>query len=57
VAANAAYVMTFEIANAIGPPVAGAAMALWNPHGMMALLFAVAAVFALVTLLRGVRRD
>ena len=55
-AANAAFVMTFEIANAAGPPTAGLALGLWAPHGMMAFLIAVAAVFILVTVIRGVRR-
>lgn len=55
-AANAAFVMTFEIANAAGPPAAGLALGLWAPHGMMVFLIAVAATFLLVTLVRGVRR-
>ena len=54
-AANAAFVMTFEIANAIGPPAAGLALGLWEPHGMMVFLVCVAAAFLLVTNLRGVR--
>jgi MFS family permease len=54
-AANAAFVMTFEIANAIGPPVAGVALGLWAPHGMMAFLVMIAAVFLAVTILRGVK--
>lgn len=55
-AANAAFVMTFEIANMIGPPVAGYAIQLWTPHGLMAFLVAIATGFALVTILRGARR-
>jgi MFS family permease len=55
-AANAAYVMSFEIANSIGPPMAGLSLRLWAPHGMMVFLIAVAAAFILVTVIRGVRR-
>ena len=45
VTANAAYVMTFEFANMVGPPAAGLAMSLWSPHGMMAMLFCAALIF------------
>lgn len=54
-AANAAFIMTFEIANAIGPPAAGLALGLWAPHGMTVFLIAVAAIFLAVTAIRGVR--
>ncbi len=52
-AANAAFVMTFEIANSLGPPMAGLAIALWPPHGMMVFLALTAVVFIAVTALRG----
>jgi MFS family permease len=55
-AANAAFVMTFEIANAIGPPAAGLAIRLWMPHGMMAFLVAIPAILVLLIIIRGVRR-
>ena len=55
-AANAAFVMTFEIANVIGPPAAGLALRLWMPHGMMVFLVAVAAVFGLIIIIRGAWR-
>ena len=55
-AANAAFVMTFEIANVIGPPAAGLALRLWMPHGMMVFLVAVAAVFGLIIVIRGAWR-
>ena len=54
-AANAAFVMTFELANLVGPPAAGFAITLWEPHGMMVFLVAVAAIFAMVTVLRGIQ--
>jgi MFS family permease len=54
-AANAAFIMTFEIANAAGPLAAGLALGLWAPHGIMAFLIVIAAVFVLVTVLRGIK--
>ena len=51
VTANAAYVMTFEFANTVGPPLAGLAMSLWSPHGMMAMLFCAALIFISVLML------
>ena len=54
-AANAAFVMTFESASVLGPVAAGAAIALWAPHGMLVFLVAVAGLFAAVIVLRGVR--
>lgn len=55
-AANAAFVMTFELANVAGPPAVGEAIGWWTPHGMMAVLVVVAAAFALVTIFRGIHR-
>ncbi|MFP4002404.1 MAG: MFS transporter [Alphaproteobacteria bacterium] len=36
--ANAAFVMMYGFGNLFGPPVTGAAMDVWNPHGLMAML-------------------
>lgn len=36
--ANAAFVMMYGFGNLFGPPVTGAAMDAWNPHGLMAML-------------------
>ncbi len=55
VVANAAYVMSFEGASILGPPIAGWAMSVWTPNGMMMFLVVVAAVFAAVILVRGTR--
>ena len=55
-AANAAFVMTFELANLIGPPVAGWSIEAWAPTGLMAYMTAVAIGFVTVTLLRGLMR-
>lgn len=56
-AANAAFVMTFEGTSLIGPPLAGVALELWMPHGVMALMAVTAAVFGIVTVVRGVARS
>ena len=55
-AANAAFVMCFEIATLSGPPLAGVAMDIWEPHGLMGLLTIVAILFAAFVVYRGVRR-
>ncbi len=55
-AANAAFVMTFELANLAGPPAAGWAMEAWSPHGLMAWMTVVAVCFVTVALVRGVQR-
>ncbi|MGH6952625.1 MAG: MFS transporter [Alphaproteobacteria bacterium] len=44
-AANAAFVMSYETGSVSGPSLAGAAMALWPPHGYPAVLAAVGALF------------
>ena len=36
--ANAAFVMMYGFGNLFGPPITGAAMDVWNPHGLMAML-------------------
>lgn len=54
--ANAAFVVCFEIANITGPPVAGLAMELWAPHGLMAYMTIVSAGFLLLAIFRGAQR-
>lgn len=54
--ANAAFVVCFEIANLGGPPIAGAAMNLWQPHGLLAFMGSVSAVFLTIAIVRGLRR-
>jgi hypothetical protein len=56
VAANAAFVMTFELANLVGPPVSGWAIEVWEPTGLLAYMALVAASFVVVTLGRGLVR-
>lgn len=36
--ASTAFVMIFEIGSLVAPPIAGAAMDLWDPHGMLVLV-------------------
>jgi MFS family permease len=56
-AANAAFVMVYTLANISGPPLAGAAIEVWNPHGLMVLMLGFAAAFTVLALLRSfVRR-
>lgn len=56
-AANAAFVMTFEGTSLIGPPLAGAALELWVPHGLMVLMSVTMVIFAIITVARGVVRS
>ena len=51
-AANAVFVIAYEIANIVGPPAAGAAVDLWPQHGLMAVMAGVAGLFVLVVLSR-----
>lgn len=55
-AANAAFVMAFEVANLAGPPVAGWAIEAWPPHGLMAWMSAVALLFVILASVRGLQR-
>jgi MFS family permease len=55
-AANAAYIMAFETANLIGPPLSGYAIKLWEPHGLMYFLAMLGAAFFIVTASRGLFR-
>ncbi len=52
-AANAAFVMTFELANLIGPPLAGWSIEAWAPTGLMAYMTIVPIGFVAITVLRG----
>jgi hypothetical protein len=50
--ANAAFVMLYSAGRLVGPPLVGAGVDLWNPHGfalMMALFPAIYLVVATVT--------
>ncbi len=54
-AANAAFVIAYELANIAGPPAAGAALDLWPGQGLMALMGLVGALFV-VTVAASARR-
>ncbi len=49
---NAAFVMAYTFANVVAPPVAGFAMHLLDPHGLMVVALIVAASFTLLVLAR-----
>jgi hypothetical protein len=51
-AANAVFVIAYEMANIVGPPVAGAALDLWPQHGLMVLMAGFGGVFVVVVLSR-----
>lgn len=53
IAANAAFVMTFEMANLFGPPLSGWAMEAWVPTGLMVYMGAIAAGFVILSIVRG----
>ena len=55
-AANAAFVMSYETGSVSGPSLAGAAMALWPPHGYPAVLAAVGVLFLLAAGARALGR-
>ncbi len=55
-AASAAFVIAYEIANVIGPPTAGYAIEVWEPHGLMVFMCASALLFTLMISARGLLR-
>ncbi len=55
IAANAAFVVSFQIANIAGPPAAGFAMERLGPNGLLWFLGAVSAVFVLAGVFRSVK--
>ena len=52
VSANAAVIIAYGLGALLGPALGGAAIDLWNPHGLLALLSLLFALFLAVTLLR-----
>jgi MFS family permease len=55
VTANAAIVMSYGLGGLAGPALGGAAMDLWNPHGLPALLLALFAMFLVATVIKRAR--
>ena len=54
-AANASFIFTYEFGHLLGPAVAGFAMALWDPHGLIAVAVGAGLVFAAVAAIRHMR--
>ncbi len=54
-AANAAFVIVYEIGGFLGPVATGFGMELWNPHGALVPLAAAYALFILGALIAGMR--
>ena len=50
--ANAAYVMLYSVGLLTGPPVEGAALDAWNPHGLMVALGAISLIYVIFLILR-----
>jgi MFS family permease len=43
--ANAAFIMTYELGSVAGPVIAGSAMDLWDPHGMLVVVALASLIF------------
>ena len=55
-AASAVFVIAYEIANVVGPPAAGYAIELWEPHGLMVFMGLSALAFVILLCVRGIVR-
>lgn len=54
-AANASFIFTYEFGHLLGPTVAGIAMAIWDPHGLIVVAVGAGLLFALVASIRQAR--
>ena len=54
-AANASFIFTYEFCHLLGPAVAGVAMAIWDPHGLIVVAVGAGLIFALVAAVRQAR--
>ena len=54
-AANASFIFTYEFGHLLGPAVAGIAMAIWDPHGLIVVAVGAGLIFALVAAVRQAR--
>ncbi len=52
--ANATFIFVYELGHLTGPPIAGFAIALWDPHGLIVLAVSAGVVFALFATIRHV---
>ena len=50
--ANSTFIFVYELGHLLGPPAAGYAMVLWNPHGLIAFCVAGGLFFALFATIR-----
>ena len=50
--ANSTFIFVYELGHLLGPPVAGYAMILWDPHGLIVFCVAGGLFFALFTTIR-----
>jgi predicted MFS family arabinose efflux permease len=55
--ANAAFIMLYELGSVAGPALAGVAMDLWQPHGLIATIFVIALALALAVLAKAPGRS
>ncbi|MBT4890419.1 MAG: MFS transporter [Rhodospirillales bacterium] len=51
-AASAVFIVAYEIANIVGPPLAGVSIDLWGPDGLMVFMGGSMTVFVIVTTIR-----
>ena len=54
-AANASFIFTYEFGHLLGPAVAGIAMAIWDPHGLIVVAVGAGLIFGLVAAVRQAR--
>jgi MFS family permease len=47
-AANSAFVLMYSTGALLGPPLSGLAMDLWNPHGLIAAMGGMCAIYLLI---------
>ncbi len=55
-AANAAFIVAYEISNIIGPPLSGISIQLWEPHGLIAIMGIATFLFVILSTIRQMRR-
>ncbi len=47
-AANSAFILMFSTGGLLGPPIAGAAMDIWDPHGLAIAMAAICGIYLLI---------
>lgn len=51
-AANATFIFVYEFGHLVGPPIAGVAILLWDPHGLIVLAVSGGLIFAVLATIR-----